>query len=90
MDENLVFKNINEEAVGMLLDQVIAEVEGCNCQRCRLDASALALNDLPPRYWVTGFGELMESVSCYEAQNHLDIYHAVLRAVLRVKANPRH
>jgi competence protein ComFB len=46
-------QNANSEKVNFYLDKMLSEVPGyCGCSRCRMDSAALALNTLPPHYYV--------------------------------------
>ena len=54
--------NYTETAVLYLLDDIIKEYKKtkpdlCDCERCRQDIMALALNNLPPHYIVSSFSE---------------------------------
>ncbi len=50
-------ENANLDKVLCLIDKVLSESDNfCRCSRCRLDAAALALNTLPPHYFVTPDG----------------------------------
>lgn len=82
--------NITEQVVDRLLDDIIEEEHGCACAKCRLDAKALALNNLQPKYVVTEKGGAFESFRMSMMQNRVDVYQAVFEAVTRVKSRPQH
>ena len=46
--------NANTEKVFFYIDKLLSDNGGryCVCHRCRIDAAALALNTLPPHYFV--------------------------------------
>lgn len=91
MDKELVLKNYMEDCVWELLDEVLEKnPQACRCAVCRHDIAALALNQLPPRYAVREKGALYTKVSMLETQYRADIYAALTRALMQVKANPRH
>ena len=62
----------------------------CQCERCRMDVMALALNTLPPRYVVTDFGEVMTQFEVQSSQWRADVMVAVIKAMELVKKKPRH
>jgi competence protein ComFB len=50
-------ENANYDKVLYFIDKVLSESEKfCPCHQCRLDAAALALNTLPPHYFVKSDG----------------------------------
>lgn len=62
----------------------------CPCERCRLDTIALSLNQLPPRYVVTGKGDSYSRAEMLELQKGVDILSIVINAVKMVRSKPRH
>ena len=53
MSRRPALKNANDEKVLYYIDKMVSENEKyCRCHRCRLDISAMALNTLPPHYYV--------------------------------------
>ncbi|HEX9860250.1 MAG TPA: late competence development ComFB family protein [Nitrospirota bacterium] len=55
MSNEPVYKieNANYGKVSYYIDKMLAETDRyCGCARCRMDAVALALNTLPPHYYV--------------------------------------
>ena len=84
-------KNQMEELVLEAIDEYLRDrSEICDCEKCRLDMAALALNELPPRYAVTERGKVFAKISQLECQFETDILMAVIRAVEKVGNNPRH
>ncbi|MGC2422960.1 MAG: late competence development ComFB family protein [Nitrospirota bacterium] len=50
-------ENANYDKVHYFVEKVLSETERfCPCRQCRLDAAALALNTLPPHYFVKSGG----------------------------------
>jgi competence protein ComFB len=82
--------NIVEEIVIEQVKKAIAEMGGCGCDICVSDASALALNEIPPRYVTTRKGALLESIDSTSYENSTEILVSVTKAVMKVMANPRH
>lgn len=83
-------RNYMEEIVGRLADKYMKEQGACQCEKCRLDVMALALNALPPSYIVTQRGEIFASIDATYLQNQVDAEVAVLNAVEMVKTSPKH
>jgi len=83
-------KNYMEEAVENMLDKVLENIDVCKCPKCKLDIMALALNRLPPRYFVTKEGELFERLAELQKQFTVDITAAIAAAAFIVKNNPKH
>ena len=83
-------KNHMEDVVERLVNKYIKESECCDCEKCRLDVMALALNDLRPVYIVTNIGEMFASIDSTYPQNQVDAEIAVLKAIDLVKSKPRH
>ncbi len=85
-----VIKNYMEDAVISVLDSVLNDVNGCTCEKCRLDALAIALNSLPPKYVVTKKGQLYTKIAALQQQFDVDIIAAITKASVIVKRSPRH
>lgn len=84
-------KNSMEDLVFQHIDGIIARNEGvCNCERCKLDIAALALNFLPPRYIVTEKGEMFTRIKSLEQQFSIDIITAITHAITIVRNNRSH
>lgn len=79
--------NIMEYLVFQRVDEVMAKFNCCNCDKCRKDTIALALNKLPPRYMVRS-GDL--TVDYTRNKSTAEVLTALVQAVLVVRANPRH
>ncbi len=62
----------------------------CTCERCQLDAMAMTLNKLPPRYVVCNQGEVYVRIAELDQQFKVDTLFAVLNALRTVHANPHH
>ena len=80
-----------EVLVFQLLDEFLASHPNiCNCESCRFDIAALALNRLPPKYVVSDKGELYIRVAATTIQNRSDVLTAMTQAAIKVSANPNH
>jgi len=88
---DLELKNYMETLVWQYLDEVVgSHKELCQCDRCRYDIVALALNFLPPRYIVTDKGETWAKVKVLEQQFYVDVLTALSHAITIVKSRPHH
>lgn len=89
MNENLAensVKNANYSRVVDAVDDLMKEryAHVCRCKTCRDDITALALNYLPPHYYVD---------ACTQGKigsPWLMVETAVHEAIEKVAANPRH
>jgi competence protein ComFB len=91
-EKPLELHNLMEELVRQRMDEVIAVDSSsfCPCMQCRLDAMAIALNSLPPRYVVTERGEIYSKAEALEIQRFVDVVAAVTKALRMVREKPRH
>ena len=89
-EEAFETRNVSEELVDMYLDGCIAKSDMCKCPRCRADVRAFALNNFPPRYVVTDFGEVLTKVMTLSVQFQADIITAVMKGIRTVKDKPKH
>ncbi len=79
-------RNANYERVLTVLGKYLSErySHSCGCVRCVSDIAAIALNTLPPHYYVeAGNGEIAGSP-------WVMVEHAVAEAIERVMESPRH
>jgi competence protein ComFB len=84
-------KNYMETLVWNEVDRIISRHRGaCNCDKCRYDIVALALNFLPPHYVVNAKGETFTKVKGLEQQFSVDILTAVSNAIKIVNSQPHH
>lgn len=83
-------KNYMEEIVFNQMQEVLADINSCSCEKCVLDIAAIALNDLPPKYIVSEKGELYSKISALKQQFEVDVIAAIIKAAVLVKRKPRH
>jgi len=84
-------KNYMEIIVFNNLDKVLDECEDvCKCERCRFDIAAVALNSLPPKYYLTEKGGVYSKVNELDQQFRTDVITAISKAIQKVKAKPNH
>ena len=79
--------NVMESAVLGKMDSILARFQCCRCDRCKKDILALALNRLPPKYMVLSEGETPPDIG---PELNAQVVAAMIQAVLRVRAKPRH
>ncbi|MCL2068630.1 MAG: late competence development ComFB family protein [Oscillospiraceae bacterium] len=71
------------------MDHTMKMLRSCDCQRCRGDILAIALNQLPCAY-VVDCARVAEKVSEMRRLHEVKVTSALIMAVQTVKANPRH
>ncbi len=79
--------NIMELLVSDRLDSVFSKFNCCQCDKCRKDAVAAALNLLPPEYVVA---EVDEIDALRYKHSTKEVSAALVKAILQVRAHPRH
>lgn len=79
--------NVMEEVVLSKLDSALSRFQCCRCDRCKKDIVALALNKLPPKYMVLSQGQHPPDI---DAQTNAQVVTALIQAVIKVRAHPRH
>lgn len=79
--------NLQEYLIMDKLEAAFAKFNCCKCERCKKDVVALALNKLPPAYVVIEQSELDAEL---EKHNLPAVSTALIQAILKVRANPRH
>ncbi|MDR0248124.1 MAG: late competence development ComFB family protein [Oscillospiraceae bacterium] len=85
-----VMHNYMEEIVTRNIDAMIRHIDVCDCDICRLDIAAIALNNLRPIYVVTEKGVLYSKINDMELQVRADVCAAIAAAANLVKSKPRH
>jgi len=86
----LVLINIVEDMVRQKVDELIKDLDMCNCNRCRLNACAIALNNLPPHYATTERGALLGELEDISINYQANLTVEVTKALLIVKEQPLH
>lgn len=79
--------NVMEEIVLSKLESALSRFQCCRCDRCKKDIVALALNKLPPKYMVLSQGQQPPDV---DAQTNAQVVTAIIQAIIKVRAHPRH
>lgn len=84
-------KNIMEDLVFEKLEEIMTKLASCQCENCRMDSAAYALNHLPPKYVVSDRGELISRTQYMDkGQYEMDVTMAVINGVSKVMEHPRH
>ncbi len=87
----MTLKNNMEFFVQERLDRVLKQYPACcRCEKCRMDITILALNNLPGKYVNTRKGDLYTRLDSYEQVNDMKIVQEIARAIEVVSKNPRH
>lgn len=85
-----IIRNYMEDCVKDMLDTVLRGIKCCDCEKCRMDMFAIAMNSLPPKYVATQKGELYTKIASLQQQFEVDIISAITKASVIVAMNPRH
>lgn len=79
--------NIHERMVASRIEAALKKFGCCSCTLCRNDAMAMALNSVSPKYIVTTEADIEELL---KNESPDEVTQAISKAILHVKANPRH
>lgn len=79
--------NATEITVLEQLNRILKQRDVCQCERCRLDIAAIAINNLPPNYVVSTEGEVIKTIS---PQLKIDVQRQLEHAIALVSARPHH
>ncbi len=82
-----VMVNIYEKMVLDKVDAAIAKFKCCSCYLCHQDIVTMALNNLKPKYIVAVEDDIPNLL---QKENSSEVTSAIMKAILHVKANPRH
>ncbi len=85
-------RNMWEPLVLEVVADLIQRWEMCDCQDCVFDVTALALNQLPSKYWVLDKYDVLTTPDSFltDANNRRLAEESVLRALRLVEKNPHH
>lgn len=83
--------NIMEKMVWDNLDGVVKQTpEVCDCERCRADMVAYALNHIKPKYVATEKGQVYARAGYLDNAVRVSLIAALAEAVRVVSEHPRH
>lgn len=84
-------KNYMEPVVRQALKEYTAKVTlPCTCERCLADITAMALNQLPAKYYVSLKGEIMTQWETQSRPDQARVLAAIIRAAKQVESTPSH
>jgi len=88
----MTVKNYMEDMVAQVLDDLVAKqnIDFCNCERCRADVIAVALNQLPPQYYVHEKGAAFTKTTCLRNEMLTRVTAELIKAIDKIKARPSH
>ena len=86
----LILTNIIEEMVKQTVDSILPTMDMCNCEICKLNACALALNALPPHYVTSTKGGILARVSMELRVYQIQVLVETTKALMMVKKHPLH
>ncbi|SHG51543.1 competence protein ComFB [Thermosyntropha lipolytica DSM 11003] len=83
--------NVVEKMVWDKMDAVLAKKQDiCQCEKCRADIAAYALNKLKPRYVASSRGEVFVKAQYMDVGLAADVLVALTEAAEVVGKNPKH
>jgi len=85
-----ILVNIVEEMVRQKVNELIKDIDMCKCEKCRLNACAIALNALPCHYVTTEKGALLAKITSTEVDYQTNVTIEVTKALMIVKGRPLH
>ncbi|HFD05024.1 MAG TPA: competence protein ComFB [Firmicutes bacterium] len=84
-------KNYLESEVLRLTEDLIRkDKDMCQCEKCKADVAAYALNHLQPKYVVSDEGHIFTEVEMSSDQEKAEIISVILEGIKLIKNNPRH
>ncbi len=89
-EQRYILRNFIEDIVMDKLARTIAMLRGCECERCKKDVMAMALNELSPAYLVLEAREMEEAVRALRQAWEVKVASALIKAVQTVKVHPNH
>lgn len=82
-----VMVNIREKMVLEKLDAAFEKFNCCTCYCCKQDVTAMALNNLKPKYVIAAIDDIDKIIA---KEDFSEITSAIMKAILEVKKHPRH
>lgn len=88
--EDFVLINIVEEVVRGKVREAMRETDMCRCNKCELNACAIALNNLKPKYVTTYKGQLLAKIGLMNPDYLMEVSIEVAKALRIVIQRPLH
>jgi len=85
-----LLRNYMEDIVLEKLAHTMDMLKACECEKCKKDVMAIALNELPPSYMTLPPGEVEAAVRKLRSGVEVKVSATLIKAVQTVKANPAH
>ncbi|NCB50424.1 MAG: competence protein ComFB [Clostridia bacterium] len=86
----VILVNVMEEIVRQRVNELIKDFDMCDCQKCRLNVCAIALNHLPTHYVTTEKGALFSKLEEVGITCQTNITVEITKALMTVKKHPFH
>lgn len=80
--------NVMELLIDTKMAPAMEKFHCCTCDKCRQDIAAMALNKLHPKYIVAEPEPLTAAME--DKESNMQVTTALVQAILKVKANPKH
>ncbi len=90
VQDEFILVNIVEKMTREKIDELIEGIDMCKCEKCRLNACAIALNALPPHYVTTTRGAQLAEIPTIDVNYQANITVEVTKALMTVKMQPLH
>ena len=84
------YVNVMQILVDEKADKYMEMFGLCQCERCKADVRAYALNHLPPKYVFMGRNEMVPRLTVYESKYSSDVVAQLLNACRIVMETPHH
>lgn len=89
-EDEIVLTNIVEDIVMLHIHDAVNAGNLCGCKICQLNACAIALNSLQPKYVTSSKGVLLAKINYMNSEANFQIVVEVSKALKIVKENPMH
>lgn len=84
-------KNYTETVVKEVLEELLSKNDTiCSCEKCKLDVQAIALNHLPPQYYVSEKGEVYSKLLATYIDTRIKVVTELSKALMKVENQPLH
>ena len=88
-EEFLCF-NLTQAVVESKAEKLMKQLGMCTCSRCKVDVTAIALTNLPPKYVATQNRDILPLLSMYEEKYSVAVTVQVMNACRMVMKRPHH
>lgn len=84
-------KNVVEDIVMEVFNEVHPDLDCCTCEQCCSDIVAYALNQMRPKYVSTEKGALFSKTTvAFDSSYKMEVIKVIAEGARVVKENPRH